>query len=100
MGVRFQLDVETLEKEIDHSREESDEIMEINHAIESEFEKKYEHETFESKGRFSNASLRTLSKKNINLQVNHKTHCALSKRHKKEKFNMLYVDHLRIIKLQ
>ncbi|GFX60191.1 hypothetical protein TNCV_4533511 [Trichonephila clavipes] len=36
-------EVETSEKEIDHAREDPDEIMEINHDIGSKFEKKDEN---------------------------------------------------------
>ncbi|GFT88870.1 hypothetical protein TNCV_906811 [Trichonephila clavipes] len=43
------------EVETDQAREELDEIRDINHYSESEFQKSDEHETFELKGKFSNA---------------------------------------------
>ncbi|GFU95800.1 hypothetical protein TNCV_4903921 [Trichonephila clavipes] len=43
------------EDETDHAREELHGIMDINYDRESKFEKRDKHETFELKGKFSNA---------------------------------------------
>ncbi|GFW13207.1 hypothetical protein TNCV_4121081 [Trichonephila clavipes] len=51
-------EVETSEREIDQAREEPGEIMDINPYSESKSEKSDEHEMFESKGRFSNATIK------------------------------------------
>ncbi|GFX20969.1 hypothetical protein TNCV_80241 [Trichonephila clavipes] len=84
--LRFLLEeVETSEKELDQAREEIDEILDSNDDNESKFEKNYEHETFESKGRFCKCSLRNFVKKDTKPQVYHKTNSVRSKRHKQEK---------------
>ncbi|GFX83461.1 RNase H domain-containing protein [Trichonephila clavipes] len=44
------------EVEIDQAKEESAEILDINHDSKSEFEKRDGHETFELKEKFSNAT--------------------------------------------
>ncbi|GFV15713.1 hypothetical protein TNCV_986961 [Trichonephila clavipes] len=56
-------EVETSEQEMDQSREEPDEIMDINHENESKFEKSDEHEMFESKGRFCECYMGKLNQK-------------------------------------
>ncbi|GFV17948.1 hypothetical protein TNCV_1799491 [Trichonephila clavipes] len=51
------------EVETDQARLEPDEIMDINLDSESNFEINEEHETFELKGKFSNATLKNPSRK-------------------------------------
>ncbi|GFU48901.1 hypothetical protein TNCV_3209051 [Trichonephila clavipes] len=89
------------EVEMDQTREEPDEILDINLDIESKFEKSDEQETFESKERFLNVSLRTPSKMIGVFRKCSTRHTApCHKDTSKKKFDMLFVDHLRTIKLQ
>ncbi|GFT62308.1 hypothetical protein TNCV_4717081 [Trichonephila clavipes] len=54
------------EVETDQAREELDEIMDIYYDSESKFQKNDENKTFELKGKLSNATKRTPSKKLLN----------------------------------